>query len=258
MKWTYDKLKEEALKYNNRRDLRLESSKAYNTISKRGLLNELCSHMVNILPSKEKVLSEALKYTYHKEFKETKYYNVAKRLGIYKEVTAHLIAHSKWKKADIHKEALKYNTRTKFHDGSRLAYRAAKRKGILDLMCSHMESPYRLNKTWTVTYIEEIGSKYTSRSEFYKMDQVAYTKARKLGILDKISKDNNYRSLKVWTYDKLKLEALKYKTKSDFKANNRLAYVAMQKRGIVEKLCSHMNNTSSKSPISLKTPIKSK
>jgi hypothetical protein len=44
-KWTYEMLAAEAQKYTNRGDFYKNSRKAYDVAHKRGILDEICSHM---------------------------------------------------------------------------------------------------------------------------------------------------------------------------------------------------------------------
>ena len=44
-KWTDEKLREEALKYNSRAEFRNASSSAYQTALRRGIIDEVCQHM---------------------------------------------------------------------------------------------------------------------------------------------------------------------------------------------------------------------
>jgi hypothetical protein len=45
LKWTYDKCKEIALKYDNKRDFRLLDSCAYSAAKKHNYIKDICSHM---------------------------------------------------------------------------------------------------------------------------------------------------------------------------------------------------------------------
>jgi hypothetical protein len=47
IKWTYDKCKEEALKYQTRGEFQKKSPSGYGASIKKGFLNEICSHMVS-------------------------------------------------------------------------------------------------------------------------------------------------------------------------------------------------------------------
>lgn len=72
IKWTFDKCKEEALKYNSRKEFANKSNSAYNSVRRYGWLDSVCSHMKqNKKPSgywtKESCKNEALKYKSRKE-----------------------------------------------------------------------------------------------------------------------------------------------------------------------------------------------
>ena len=71
---TYDKCKEESLKYKSKYEFIKSSKGAYSSSLKHGWLDEICSHMeirrkYNIW-NKETCHQEALKYTNRKDFQE--------------------------------------------------------------------------------------------------------------------------------------------------------------------------------------------
>ena len=45
IKWTHEKLAEEAKKYNSKKDFKLFSHSAYVTAVRNGVLDEICNHM---------------------------------------------------------------------------------------------------------------------------------------------------------------------------------------------------------------------
>ena len=74
-KWTYEKCKEEALKYNNKRDFTKYGKGAYSYAYKRGWKDDICSHMIELKKpngywTKERCENEYLKYNNIKQFKQ--------------------------------------------------------------------------------------------------------------------------------------------------------------------------------------------
>ena len=75
--WTKEKCHEEALKYDNIKELYINSISVYNVIIKNNWLDELCNHMIfnrkpNNYWTKEKCHEESLKYKYKKDFMRCK------------------------------------------------------------------------------------------------------------------------------------------------------------------------------------------
>lgn len=99
LKWTKDKCKEEALKYQFRSVFKYNSPYAYRSARINGWLNEICSHM-----SKKKRIYEPIK----------------------------------WNKEKCREEALKYQTKTEFQKNSGAYASALKNKWLKDI-CSHMK-----------------------------------------------------------------------------------------------------------------------
>ena len=81
--WTFDKVKEEALKFTNRGDFQKKSVSAYLKSYKNGWLNEVCSHMIDVYKpdgywNYENIKEEALKFNDRSSFKKgSKAYSAA-------------------------------------------------------------------------------------------------------------------------------------------------------------------------------------
>jgi len=110
--WTYELVKEEALKYKSRIEFIKNASGAHDYAYSRNIMDDVCSHMEYI----------------------------QKPNGY-------------WTKEKCQKIALKYNKRSDFKTHSYGPYQAARKKGWLDDICSHMIVYFNANKTknkyWT-------------------------------------------------------------------------------------------------------------
>lgn len=91
----------------------------------------------------------------------------------------------------IENESLKYNSRNEFKIGNNKAYEAARRKGILDEVCSHMITKHII---WTEEMIREEALKYNTRTEF-KNNSGGYKAAKRRGILDDVCSHMKKRSI---------------------------------------------------------------
>lgn len=99
----------------------------------------------------EMLFAEAAKYPSRTTFQKgsDRAYRAALRSGILDRVCAHMgphKPHTKWTDESLADEAAKYTTRGKFARGSASAYQMAKKRGILDKICEHMEA---VLLTWT-------------------------------------------------------------------------------------------------------------
>lgn len=149
-----------------------------------------------------------------------------------------------WLEPDIHKkpvkkrvvlseeecrnEALKYDTLTKFHNGSYTAYRIAK------------ENDYLKDYTWFKTrkpkitreLCEETARKYSTKKEFYDAEPSIYRFCVKNGLMDEFIW---LKSLKRhWTYEKCYDIAKNYSFRNDFKRGDEGAYHAACAYGWIE------------------------
>ena len=130
---------------------------------------------------------------------------------------------TKWTELAIREEALKYSTRNEFNKKSNGAYYGARRLGILEDVTAHMERPTRPTRPtkWTELAIREEALKYSTRNEFKKASNGAYTAARRLGIYEEVTshmvcgaKVASYKNRK-WTEQVIREEALNI-PKSEF------------------------------------------
>lgn len=244
IKWTFEKLYQEALKYKTRGEFQKYSNSAYLTSLRRGILDQICSHMPKRSSrtrkwSFEQLYEEALKHKTRQEFNKNSnsaYQNAQKR-GLLDKICHHM-GESKtaaYTNEELRLEALKYIHRSEFQKKSIGMYSAARKRGILDEICSHMEY---LSYPWTYEELRLEALKHKTRQEF-NFNSNAYQAAYALGILDEICSHMEYTCYP-WTYNELVIEALKYETRGDFQINSKGAYLSAYSKGILDEMCSHM------------------
>lgn len=187
VRWSIQMLRTEARKYTTRGEFQKESKRAYSSALRKGVLDDICSHMVSGLGSnrkwnKESLLEIAMTYDTLAEFREREHsaYQACHRLNLTGYVMGHLSSRTRWDVDKVKIEALKYTSRSDFQRSSIGAWDASKRLGIREEVCSHMIRP---NIKWTEDAIREEALKYTVREELKKCNKSAYNKASGLGIL---------------------------------------------------------------------------
>ena len=176
--------------------------------------------------------------------------------------------HGYWDFLNCKEEALKYETRNEFIEGSPGAYRAALKKGWLEECCAHMIEVIKPKGTWDdKEKCRKEAKKYKSRSEFQKYSKGAYNVALKNEWLDEFFPENDnqvenniqlllnqllgWGNIKMkeirirkpdgyWTKENCIKEARKYKTKTEFRENNSSAYSIVVKNKWLDECCSHM------------------
>src|ERR1700688_349692 len=156
-KWTFKKLKKEALKFHTKSEFQQGNPAAYLAATRRDDYDQIVFHMPD-------------------------------RMDISGENNPHF----KWTFNKLKKEAKKYKTRGEFQDGSPSAYTTARDRGILDLICSHM--PDRVDQSgennpnfkWTDDELQKIALKYETIADFQNKDSAAYQAAWDRDILIKI------------------------------------------------------------------------
>jgi hypothetical protein len=102
-----------------------------------------------------------------------------------------------WNEESLLSAAREFDYREDFKKGNMAAYKAAYRRGLLDVVCAHM-SP-KDNTFWTPVRLKVEAAKYESRGQFDKGSHTAYEAARNLGILDGIC--SHMPRPKKWNYE---------------------------------------------------------
>jgi hypothetical protein len=216
--WTYEKVEEEAKKYNTRWEFRKGCSSAYSSALKNEWVDDVTKHMVRI------------------EQKPRGYWT-------YDAVYIDKKPKGYWTYEKVEEEAKKYNTRWEFRKGSSSAYMRASNKNWLDSVTKHMVQVVKPNNYWTYDKVEEEAKKYNTRLEFSKGCSSAYSSALKNEWIDDVTKHMVYIEKKprgYWTYDKVEEEAKKYNTRLEFQKKSPSAYRRARKSGWLDDVAKHM------------------
>ena len=148
--WTFEKCKEEALKYRTRYDFKKQSPTAYSKSCKSKWLEDICTHMKEVIKPPnywnfDRCKEEALQYKTRNGF-QTQSRSAYKKSVQNKwldEICSHMEEIKKpnnyWTFEKCKEEALKYDTRDSFGRQSISAYSRALNSNWLDKICSHME-----------------------------------------------------------------------------------------------------------------------
>jgi superfamily II DNA or RNA helicase len=252
--WTYEKCQEAALLCKSRTEFCKKFNTAYKTSSNNNWLDEICSHMIDVIkPSgywTEEICQEtALLCKTKTEFKNNfgAAYNAARKLNFLDKICSHMIDVIKpsgyWTEEICQDFALLCNSRTQFSIKYPGAYQSAQRNNFLDKICSHMTDGIKPSGYWTEEICQDFALLCNSRNEFRKKYPNAYNAARKLNFLDKVCShmtDGNKPS-SYWTEEICQDFALLCKNKTEFLKKYPNAYNAARKLNCLNKVCSHMN-----------------
>ncbi len=201
--WSYDKCKEEALKYKSKSGFNRANNTIYKYI-KDNNWDELLSHIEIINPKPrgywtyERCKEEALKYNTIVEFKKKciSAFNIIEKNRWFDELCLHLSRFDR------------------------------KPKGY-----------------WSYDRCKEVALKYSNSTIFYKEASVVYEIIRKNKWFDLFEHLSSDRTTKYyWDYERCKEEALKYNTKSAFYRNSASAYSSSLKNKWIDDICSHMEH----------------
>ncbi len=140
--WTDDALKQEALKYTYKAEFEKNNDSAFTTAYKRGILNEICSHMVN-----------------------------GNKLRADRD--------RKWTYETCKIAALECKTRKEFQNKYSAGYNLSNKEKWLNELCSHMTAKNKPHRYWTKERCHELSLKCKTRKEFERMSGGACNSARK-------------------------------------------------------------------------------
>ena len=197
IKWTIEALRIEASKFETRTKFHKNASGAYEAAKKLGIFNEICSHMPKRVVGKskwnEEVLTKLIKqYSTIDEFRKNelaakKYIYAHKLNHLFELIPSERTPSGYWNiTSNLQEEALKYKSRSEFSKCSAGAYVAAKKAGVFENICQHMESINLPNNFWNEGEIRKVAKLCTNKVDFHTKYGGAYSAARRLNILDKV------------------------------------------------------------------------
>ncbi len=207
--WTKKRCQAEALKFNSKIEFRNKNLTAYSSAYRRGWIDEICSHMVEIRKprnywTKERCRLEALRFKTRTDFSNGNQssYNRAKVNGWLEEICSHMVELRKpnryWTKERCQAEALKFNSKATFLKGSPCCS-SARRNGWFEEICSHMVEIKKPSGYWTKERCQAEALKFNSKTEF-KISS-AYTISRINGWLDEICSHMNRKNTNLFKHN---------------------------------------------------------
>lgn len=243
--WTYERCKEEALKYNSRNDFEKNSFKAHKVSLRNKWLDDVCSHMEYIKKPNgfwvfDKCKEEALKYDSRNEFR-------IKSHGAYKSSTK-----NKWLNVVCSHMVIKNNNQKRciysyeFSDNSvyvGLSYN-------INIRHSQHINPKRnsrvlihIQETNTIPKLTQI-TEYVDVNDAQILEGHYVEKYRKNGwLILNIAKTGALGGNKLyWTKEKCHDEAIKYNIISHFAKKSSGAHSSAKKHNWLDDICSHMNH----------------
>ncbi len=238
--WTFEKCKEEALKYKSRNEFGKYSISAYNRANINNWMDEICSHMINIGHKYKRMV-----YIY--EFPDNSVYigltcNIEKRNKSHMNDSGAVYNHIKktgliptliiGEYIDaIEAQKLEGNTIIKYRNNKWIILNS-KKAGDLG----------GNNLIWTFEKCKEEALKYNNKKEFREKSNSCYVVSLKNKWLNKII--HHFIEIKkipnFWNYANCKEEALKYYYRSDFRDKSNGAYISATKNGWLDEICLHM------------------
>ena len=240
--WTKEKCRKEALKYNTRYEFFIESRGAYKSSRRKGWLDEVCKHMIEILKpkgywTKEKCRKEALKYKKRTKFQRgsSGAYDAVLRNGWLDDVCKHMeVGGSRHKRCIYSFEfednyvyvGLTYNIKMRYE---------AHMNDINSSVYKHIEETKLTPKFIQLTdYMdaESASKEETVWENKYISEGWDMLNIKKTGGLG--------GDILKWDYDSCKKEALKYKIRSEFKKESPSAYGSSLRHRWLDDICKHM------------------
>ena len=198
VKWSVDKIIEEAKKYSSRRVWQKRSGGSHAaSLRIPGVYERATKHMKILRKRKwsdKELIEDANKYKSLKEWrlKSPRAYRAAYQhddtLSFYYKVTEHMYRVIKpiWKnKSDVINDAKKYKTRSEWFKYSPGASQRAKKEGYYEEAVKHMK---RSHNIWTDQEIIDDAKKYKNKKEWRKNNNKAYDAAARRGVFKEATK----------------------------------------------------------------------
>ncbi|ALP47420.1 hypothetical protein phiST2_0046 [Vibrio phage phi-ST2] len=239
IKWTLERLKEDALKYKTRTEWCKNSQGAYCAASKRGLLDECCSHMHSSIKN---AFSRCIYRIYaDNEIYIGLTYDTKQRFSSHRKQTPqiidlierHGIENVKFEQLTdyMNQELAQLSEKEHIKQYRNDGWVILNRSKAGALGCSTLK--------WTLERLKEDALKYKTRTEWKKMSSGAYMSAYRRGLVDECCAHMSLMK-GYWTLERLKEDALKYKTRNEWQKMSSGAYSTAKKKGLLDECCEHM------------------
>jgi predicted GIY-YIG superfamily endonuclease len=253
MKWTKEKCQEEALKYKSRGDYQKNSKSSYIKAVKEKWLDEICSHMIQLIKpknywTKEKCQEEALKYDSRIEYQNNSAssYEKALKMKWIDDICSHMKqlinCSNYWTKDRCREAALKCLGRKEFCKKYKGAYESARLNNFLDEICSHMITTIKPRGYWTKDRCRKAAILCRDKKEFRNNYVSAYIVSYENKWLDEICshmieyhKPNGY-----WDKNKCAELASGCTYRNEFQQKYKVAYNKSLENNWLDEICSHM------------------
>lgn len=240
-KWNFYTCKNEALKYQHKKDFYKHSMGAYLYAQRNDILNKICDHMIQQINwDKSLCENEALKYKTRTEFHKNSgsAYLHARKNKFLDEICRHMYINGNIKKRCIYAVEFENNY---VYIGLTHSFNKRKSQHLLN------------NKSQVHKHIEKynIYPKFKKLTKYHSIElaiELEYMYIEKY-------KKNNWNVLNIaksgaiggstikWTFENCQSEALKYKTKRSFQLNSCGAYSAAYRNNWLNIVCNHMKKT---------------
>lgn len=237
--WTFERCKEEALKYSTRIEFSDNSRLVYSASRRKGWLDKICSHMNPILESwsEEKILKDIKEY---KSIAEIKKNNSKLHSAIYRFKLSNKVHEILGRTGNrFHKCIYSYE----FPDNSvyvGLTYNIEKRQKSRDNKPN--DSVTKHIRETNLSPIRKQLTDYIDVNEAIKLEEFYVSKYKNEGwiILNQVATGAIGGNVVKWTFETCTEEALKYNTKIDFRNNSSSAYVTAKNKKWLNDICKHM------------------
>ena len=238
--WSYDEVKDEALKYDNLKDFREKSNSAFQWAKRNKLIPELTSHMIrqHVSKTKSEIYDLVKNYTTQKDFIKDypNEYRQAKQKG-WTDIFDHLKkSKENWTLDKVLDLARKVSNMEEFRNDYPNAYDASRRYEGWKEEVWKLYEPQQIK--WTYELAKSIADQYDDLTDFAKSESKAHAAIRRSGWLDLL--DHLKKDKRTWTDDEIRQEASKYNTIKDFSEKSLQAYYAAQSHGIYDEVTKHM------------------
>jgi predicted GIY-YIG superfamily endonuclease len=244
--WTYERCKEEALKYNTRKEFHTKSGTAYNNALEKQWLDSICKHMVltgNLHKRGIYIFTFSTNIAY---IGLTYNFELRKKIHLEHESNREISPVRKYmdisKLSPTFKILYNYTTIKNAVKLEKFFITKYKKEGWTLLNKSKGGDLGSCPKKWTFINCQQEANKYTTRSEFKNCNSSAYSIALRNGWINDICKHMIllHKPKNWWTKHRCHQEALGYTTKSEFATKSCSAYSIANKKNWLKDICQHM------------------
>lgn len=135
---------------------------------------------------------------------------------------------TRYTERELYAIAARYRMRSEFFKMHPGAYDAARSRGLLEKVCSHMVR----RRVWTTEAATMVARRFKNRNEWWRKSPGSYRHIEKAGLLDEVMP----KKTRTWTIQNALAEGRRFKSRTEWQQGSAYSYFLVKRAGILDQV----------------------